>query len=206
MGPGASEFYKLVVFRVAGQEYGVDIMQVRGIYRLEKLISISRAPHILEGLWEWKGQVVPVISLARHFGLREVKSAEGGRVITVEVAGQTIGMAVDAVTETITLPAAMVAPSPPFLKGKAARYVWGVGKAGEQRLIVLLNLQEVLEEKELKSLQEAARRWQKKEEENKKSEAGEGRKVEGPPPEAKEQSAAKKKRKPRPAKGGASWS
>ncbi|MDI3280796.1 MAG: chemotaxis protein CheW [Bacillota bacterium] len=206
MSARAGEVYKLVVFRVAGQEYGVDIMQVRGIHRLEKLVPVSRAPHILEGLWEWKGQAIPVLSLARHFGLQEKQELEGGRVITVEVAGQVIGMAVDAVTETLTLPAAMVAPAPPFLKGKAAHYVWGVGKAGEQRLIVLLNLQEVLEEKELKSLQEAVRQWQKKEEESKRSEAGEERKVRGRLPEAEEQGATGRKRKPRPAKGGATCS
>lgn len=133
---------QLVIFRLAREEYGLSINQVKEINRLTTITKLPQAPSFVEGIINLRGTVIPVIDLRKRFSLPQEAYGEDSRIIIVETKGQTVGIIVDAVTEVLRLSEEDITPPPPaFILD--ARYIRGVGKVGE-RLIILLDIDEIL--------------------------------------------------------------
>ncbi len=144
---------QLVVFRLGAEEYGVPITQVQEINRLSAPTKIPKAPAFVEGVINLRGKVLPVIDLKKRFGLEETTYTDEARIVVVEIASQTVGVIVDAVTEVLRLPLSSVEPPPAMIARITADYLRGVGKLDE-RLLILLDLNKVLTETEQSQLGE----------------------------------------------------
>lgn len=144
---------QLVVFQLGDETYGVDISTVREIIRMQSITQVPRTPEFVEGVINLRGRVIPVIDLHKRFGLPPVKETAQSRIIVVEVGGVTVGMIVDSVSEVLRLPTASIDPPPPDVSGVDTAYLRGVGKL-EDQLIILLDLDKVLHEKEHQELKE----------------------------------------------------
>lgn len=154
MTEGKMSERQLVVFRLAKEEYGLPISQVKEINRLAAITKLPQAPDFVEGIINLRGAVIAVIDLRKRFSLPQEAYGEDSRIIIVETKGQTVGIIVDAVTEVLRLPEEDITPPPPsFILD--ARYIHGVGKVGE-RLIILLDIDEVLTAKEQIALRDMA--------------------------------------------------
>ncbi|MDD2421686.1 MAG: chemotaxis protein CheW [Heliobacteriaceae bacterium] len=143
---GASEI-QLVVFGLGSEEYGVPIMQVKEIIRLITSTKIPQSPDFVEGVINLRGNVIPVIDLKKRFGLPLSETTVNTRIIVVNIGEHTVGVVVDAVTEVLRLSLSAVEPPPPMMSGISIDYIKGVGKV-EDRLLILLDLDKILSEKE----------------------------------------------------------
>lgn len=151
----AAEERQLVVFQLAGETYGVDINWVHEIIRMQPITKLPRTPHFIEGVINLRGRIIPVIDLRKRFGLPTAEETQNSRIMVVEMAGVTVGMIVDAVSEVLRLPANSIEPPPPMMHGIDTAYLQGVGK-WEERLVILLDLEKVLHRGEQEQLREAA--------------------------------------------------
>ena len=144
---------QFVNFRLRDQEYGVDIGSVREITRVVDISHIPESPSFIEGVTNLRGQIIPVVDLAKQFGLAsQEKLPESARIVVTEVKGQTVGMIVDEVPEVIKIPEENIEPTPELIQTKIRKdYIKGVGKL-ENRLIVLLDLEKVLAPHELEEV------------------------------------------------------
>lgn len=156
-GGGANQ-QQLVVFKLGGEEFGVDIMQVREIIRKEALTVVPNAPEFVKGVINLRGQITTIIDLRKRLGLPEKEGQvdeQQERVIVVELGKNTVGMAVDAVTEVTYLAETDVDEVPPLVKeNMRTEYLKGVGKL-PNRLLILIDLKRVLYGEELNSRQPA---------------------------------------------------
>lgn len=149
------ETTQLVIFKLGQEEFGVDILQVREIEKLDQGITrVPKAPHFVEGVINLRGEIIPIVDLRKRFGLTLPPLGHDSRVIIVEVGENLVGMLVDAVVEVLRIPVSSIEPPPPITKGVDAYYLAGVAKIAE-RLIVLLNLDRALSPDEAKELAEA---------------------------------------------------
>lgn len=146
---------KLVIFKLADEEFGAPINQVYEILRLVEITRVPRAPKFIEGVINLRGKVIPVLDLRRRFDLPMTTPPEQQRIMEVEVEGQIIGMIVDAVTEVISLPADAVEPAPPMIADIAGDYLTGVGKL-PGRIIILLNFDKILSIQETRQIEQAS--------------------------------------------------
>jgi purine-binding chemotaxis protein CheW len=135
---------QVVVFDLAGENYGIDISHVQEIIRRPAITTVPRAPEYVEGVVNLRGRVIPVISLRGRFGLAGAEADRASRIIVLEVSGNTIGAAVDAVTEVLRVPASTVEPPGATLTGPEAAHLRGIAKL-EERLIILLRLDRIVE-------------------------------------------------------------
>lgn len=142
---------QLVVFELAGESYGVDIGAVNTIIRMQEITEIPRSPEFVEGVINLRGSIIPVIDLRKRFGLPGGEETKASRIVVVEASSQMIGMVVDAVAETLRLPQDAIEPPSPVVTTVDSEYVRGVGKL-ENRLVILLELDKVLSEKEVEAL------------------------------------------------------
>lgn len=147
---------QLVVFRLHNEEFGVEITDVREIVKPR---HITRLPHVadyIEGVTNLRGEVIPVISLRKRFGLEHQEETQDTRIIMLEVNNSMVGFIVDAVTETLRLPEDAIEPPPSSIAGLRADYLAGVGKI-DDRLLILLDVDKILttdEKIQLQTLQE----------------------------------------------------
>lgn len=148
---------QLVVFRLNQLEFAVPVEQVWRVESLaeQPLTRVPRAPAFLEGVTNVRGQVVPVVDLKKRFGLPETAPpAKPPRLLIVEIAGQHVGMIVDAVSDITWFPTARIEPPPPMVAQISGVFVQGVGKAEDDRLLIILDLREALSVEERRELQE----------------------------------------------------
>jgi purine-binding chemotaxis protein CheW len=138
---------QLVVFELAGESYGVDIGAVNTIIRMQRITHVPRAPTFVEGVINLRGNIVPVIDLRKRFGLGTFEESKASRIVVTETKSGLMGLIVDAVTETASLPTDAIEPPSSLVTTADSQYLRGVAKMDE-RLIILLNLESILTESE----------------------------------------------------------
>jgi purine-binding chemotaxis protein CheW len=148
----AEETIQVVVFTLAGEEYGVEILEVRRIIKAEAITMIPTAPDFLSGVINLRSQIIGVIDLEKRFLLKRGEEYDSKHILIVEIGNSTYGLLVDEVTEILRLPTENIKPAPQIITKKlGAEFVKGIGTVGE-KLVILLDLEKVLSEKELVEL------------------------------------------------------
>ncbi len=150
----AGQTIQIVVFTLADQAYGVDIGSILEIIRPEAVTKVPGSPDFIEGIIKLRGQVIPVIDLARRFGLAgPERAAESRKIIVVEAGGTKVGMLVDGVSEVLRFSGDQVKPPPEIVADPATAYLQGIVLIDE-RLIILLDVRRLLYEEEKGALEE----------------------------------------------------
>ncbi|RXI97988.1 chemotaxis protein CheW [Anaerobacillus alkaliphilus] len=143
---------KVIVFQLKDEEYGVEVEQVRSIERMQHITRVPRTTEFVKGVINLRGVVTPIIDLRNRFGIEEIVSSESTRIIIVAVGSMEVGLIVDAANDVVDIPTELVEPPPQVVGGLEAEYLRGVAKM-DKRLLILLNLDKVLNPKDLKELE-----------------------------------------------------
>lgn len=146
---------QLIVFRLDQVEFAVPIEQVWHVERLaEQTITwVPRGPAFLEGVFNVRGQVIPVLDLKKRLGMPAGAHSPRARVLIVEMADQRVGLIVDGVSDILWFASDKVEPPPPMVAQISGVFVQGVVRE-EERLLILLDLREVLSPGEREELRE----------------------------------------------------
>jgi purine-binding chemotaxis protein CheW len=147
------EEIKAILFKLAEEEYGVDVAQVLSIEKMSPMTRVPKTPPFVKGVINLRGVVVPVIDLRGRFGLPEKEYTEETRIIIVKVSDMEVGLIVDTASDVIDIDSEAIADPPEVVGGIKAKYLRGVCKLGEDRLLVMLNLTEVLNKNEIIQLE-----------------------------------------------------
>jgi purine-binding chemotaxis protein CheW len=146
------EDVKVIVFRLQNEEYGVEVQQVKSIERLDHITRIPKTPKFVRGVINLRGVVTPIIDLRERFDLEPTENTEGSRIIVVAVNDLEVGLIVDSANDVIDIPLNAIEPPPKVVGGVEAVYLRGVAKL-QDRLLILLNLNRVLNLEEIKQLE-----------------------------------------------------
>ena len=138
----AGEERQLVVFDLAHEAYGVDIMAVQSIIRMQAITKVPRTMHYVEGVINLRGTVIPVVDLRKRFGLVVTDETKDSRIVVVDINGQEVGMIVDAVTEVLRVSGDAIEPPSSVIAGADSAYLLGIAKL-EDKLVILLDLDQV---------------------------------------------------------------
>ena len=141
-GQSHGDLLQLVSFHIGGEEFGLDILRVQEIIRVQQLTRVPNSPEYVDGVINLRGKVIPVISLRKRIGLEDLKHDKQTRIVVVEVKGTVLGFIVDSVSEVLRIPAETVEP-PPRLNKVDREYVSGVGKL-DNRLLILLDVDRLM--------------------------------------------------------------
>lgn len=134
---------RLVVFRLADELYGLNIVSVESIGVLAPITRVPGTPPYISGIINLRGRVTPVVDLRRRLGLAEAPYTDETRIVVVEHEDEQIGLLVDAVSEVRPAAAAEIEPPSALIADVGTQYIAGVIKAGD-RLVIVLDLAQVL--------------------------------------------------------------
>ena len=139
---------QVVIFRLAGEEYGLDISQAREIIRVPNITPMPKAPSFIEGVINLRGQIIAVMDLAERFGLNRSARTEKARIVIAEIKGNMLGLVVDEVSEVLRISESDIDPAPEAIQSQIhADFIKGVGRL-KDRIIVLLDVDRVLSHEE----------------------------------------------------------
>lgn len=144
---------QFVVFKLDKEEYGIDIMNVKEIGPYEEPVKIPKTPNFIEGIVNYRGEVIPIINLKKRFDLDDLKVTKNTRVIVINLNDKQIGFLVDEASQTLRLSDEEIEKAPEIVTGIERKYITGVGKK-KNRLILLIDLEKVLTESEKKKIEE----------------------------------------------------
>ena len=151
---------QLVTFQISDELYGVDIMDVKEIVRVQDIRSIPNAPGYVEGLFNLRGEIIPIISLHKRFHLRRAQLAEDDELLSgfiiIDIDGMKLGIIIDKVERVVSIEAQEIQPPPQMLTGIGAEYIQGVVNR-ETGYLILLDIRKLFSAKELRKIEEIRR-------------------------------------------------
>ena len=136
---------QLVSFRLAQEEYGIEITKVQEIILMGEITRVPQTPQFIKGLINLRSTVIPIVDLRTRFGLPEQEASDETRIMVVNVTGKTIGIIVDAVSEVQRVLQEQIAPPPPTVAGLEKDYLTGLVKL-EKHLLIMLDIDKILGE------------------------------------------------------------
>lgn len=150
------EQIKCIVFRLAQEEFGVDVAQVRSIERVQTITYVPKAPSFVKGVINLRGSVIPVIDLRERLSMNITAESTDTRLIIVHVLQQDVAFVVDAANDVTDIDRSSLEPAPSTFGSVDIAYIYGVAKL-KDKLLILLNLENILAEHEALQAAEIAR-------------------------------------------------
>ncbi len=148
---------ELVDFRIFKEEngnvyegiYGINVSKVREIIKYPKLTELPGVPEFIEGIFDLRGVVIPVVDLARWMGITPPQNQEiHPRVIIAEFNNILIGFVVHEAKRIRRISWADIEPAS-FTSGQGVldkSKITGVTRIENDEVLLILDLESVVEE------------------------------------------------------------
>ncbi len=153
---------KYMSFKLADEEYGLEILKVREIIGLMDITRVPRTAEFIKGVINLRGKVEPVIDLRFKFGMEGIEPTDQTVIIVVQYTSggrdTTMGILVDEVLEVLSIAPEEIEQPPNFGSGALdTDFILGVGKQ-DKRVIFLLDIGTILTNEEAEQVINASTR------------------------------------------------
>ena len=154
---GEDSQFQLVTFQLGDEIYGVDIMDVMEIVKIQDVRPIPNAPYYVEGIINLRGEIIPIIDLHKRFRLKSLKDEdidpdiEGGFII-LSIENNKIGIIIDRVARVVSVTADDIKDPPQMFSGIGSEYIQGVIRADNGTYLIMLDIRKLFNPKELQKI------------------------------------------------------
>lgn len=136
-----------VTFRLAGETYGVNVMQVQEVLRYTDVAPVPGAPPYVLGIINLRGNVVTVIDTRHRFGLEAGDITDNTRIVIIESDKHVVGIMVDSVAEVVYLRQSEIETAPNVGNDEGSKFIQGVCHKNDE-LLILIELNKLLTDEE----------------------------------------------------------
>ena len=151
---------KYLTFKLAEEEYGLDIMKVQEIIGIMPVTKVPRVPEYVRGVINLRGRIIPTVELRAKFGLEAVEDTERTCIIVVELQTEkgkvNMGVIVDEVAEVMDFAADTIDAAPEFGTALNTSFILGIGIV-KGSVKVLLDVDKVLSATEISTVENIAK-------------------------------------------------
>lgn len=151
-----AEKVQLVVFSLDSEEYAVDIKELKEVIKVPVITPLPNSPSFVKGILNLRGKIVVALDLEKRFNLVREDNKQAKHIIVVQNQDTDFGILVDQVKEVIWVDKDSIQKTPELATSKIkADYLQGVvviNQAEKSRLLVLLNIKKMLDDKDLTTL------------------------------------------------------
>jgi purine-binding chemotaxis protein CheW len=142
-----------VTFRLDGETYGVNVMQVQEVLRYSEVAAVPGAPSYVLGIINLRGNVVTVIDTRHRFNLVGCDITDNTRIVIIEAARHVIGILVDSVSEVVYLRQSEIEAAPNVGNAESAKFIRGVCYKNNE-LLILIELNKLLTSEEWSDIED----------------------------------------------------
>lgn len=135
---------QFVCFRLANEEYALDINYVQEVIRVHPITPVPQMPRFCLGVINIRGQVVSVFDLCKLFHLPEKPMDSITKILVATIDNVTISMVVDEILENIKFDESHIDPAPSVKMNVSRECIQGIGEL-DGRMIVIMDLPRIHE-------------------------------------------------------------
>lgn len=139
----------IVVFRLNGTLFAMDIQNVQEIVKQSDIVSVPGAPSFILGIVNLRGRIMAVVDTKRLLGIGETP-ADKVLVMVAQIGEHLVGFTVDEVEQVTRITEDMIEPVNDLVSPEEARRLEGVLKLGG-KLVLLLDANRLLDEETISS-------------------------------------------------------
>ena len=147
---------QIVTFFLGKEQYGIEIMQVDGIVKEQEIRDLPNTPSFVEGIFNLRGDILPVINLHKRFQIEKLKTDESDQLLSgliiIKLSKMKIAVRIDKVSRVVTIKKEKIQPPPQMIKGIGSEYIQGV-TAMDDHYLIILDVERLFALKELKQLE-----------------------------------------------------
>ncbi|HLU19149.1 MAG TPA: chemotaxis protein CheW [Pusillimonas sp.] len=148
---------EFLVFTLANQEYGIDILKVQEIrgYDSQSVTRIANVPSFIKGVTNLRGVIVPIVDMRIKFNLENVEYNHQTVVVILNLASRVVGVVVDGVSDVLMLQPSQMSAAPQFGTAFSTEYLTGIGTVGE-RMLILVDIEKLMTSSEMALVEQVA--------------------------------------------------
>lgn len=130
---------QFMTFRCCNEVYGLSLDSVNEIIGLQQYTSIPETEDYIKGLINLRGKIIPVIDIRIRFGQEPLEYNDRTSVIVIQVKDTIIGLIVDGIEGVADIEKKSILPPPSVsnLKVQSQKYVFGIGRVGNEVKLLL---------------------------------------------------------------------
>lgn len=136
-----------VTFKLDGETYGINVMQVQEVLRYSEIAPVPGAPSYVLGIINLRGNVVTVIDTRHRFGLGPDEITNNSRIVIIEADQYVVGILVDSVSEVVYLKQSEIETTPNVGNEENSKFIQGVCHKNDD-LLILIELNKLLTDDE----------------------------------------------------------
>ena len=140
---------KFLTFKLGEESYGVAVLKIREIIRMQKITLVPQMPAHVKGVINLRGKVIPVIDMRLKFNVGTDAVTERTCIVVVQIDNRatstttSVGLIVDAVEEVMNITEGEVEETPDLGGQFDGEYILGIAKIkGEVK--TLLDIDQVI--------------------------------------------------------------
>ena len=136
------DIVQLVGFVVGEEEYAIPILNIQEIIKPIEYTRVPSVPDYVLGVFNLRGNVIPLIDLRKRFSLNVTKQSSNTRYIVMKDEDNIAGFVIDRLTEAIRIDRNRIDPPPETLV-KDKGMIYGIGKR-DQNILTILKVESLL--------------------------------------------------------------
>lgn len=140
-----------LTFRLGREDYGIEIRHVTEIVGMQTITEVPDMPGFVKGVVNLRGQVIPVVDVRLRFHMQPRDYDERTCIIVVRIGESQVGLVVDTVNEVRSIKEDSISPPPRTAGAESAQYIQGMGKVGEE-VVILLDGRRLLAEEDIAAM------------------------------------------------------
>ncbi|MDR2159011.1 MAG: chemotaxis protein CheW [Treponema sp.] len=130
--------FKMVTFSLAGKDYGVDIMNVKEIAKADKLTYVPHAASFVRGVYNLRGDIIPIVDLRTFFHLPVDRKADGlENMLILRIEDRVYGTIVDKIDKVVGINSETIQPPHPIFGDINIKFISGVVEKQGDLYIIL---------------------------------------------------------------------
>ncbi|MCL2320081.1 MAG: chemotaxis protein CheW, partial [Treponema sp.] len=130
--------FKMVTFSLAGKDYGVDIMNVKEIAKADKFTYVPNAASFVRGVYNLRGDIIPIIDLRMFFHLPVEKRADNlENMLILRIGDRVYGTIVDKIDKVVGINSEHIQPPHPIFGDINIKFISGVVEKQGDLYIIL---------------------------------------------------------------------
>ena len=133
-----------LTFRIADEEYGIDILKVREIRRYETPTRIARTPVFIKGVVNLRGTIVPIVDLRMRLHHNDTPQYDEFTVVIIlNLLDRVVGVVVDSVSDVLRIAGENINEVPELECAIDSECLTGLASEGE-RMLILLDIERLM--------------------------------------------------------------
>jgi purine-binding chemotaxis protein CheW len=136
-----TESAQYITFKLGDEIFAINVVQVREVLEVTQVTRVPTAPEYMRGVVNVRGKAVPIVDLRLKFGLPATADTVHTRIVVLEleIDGEStvVGGIADSVHEVIELEPSQINPAPRIGMRWRSELIRGMGRRGEQFIIIL---------------------------------------------------------------------